>query len=294
MKYIDFCDESLSEIVLGTYGFCERISDNTAFDIMNLYVENGGNIIDTARSYADGGAETLIGKFIKEKGLKNKIFISTKCSFPHRDNMHMSRLTPQEIEADIDASLLALGADTIDMLWLHRDDEKKGVRHMIDTLNDMVQKGKIRNFGASNWTFDRIDSANRYAYESGRDGFSASQVHYNLATPTTVWDDTVVILDETEKKRYENEGFPIFAYTPLAKGFFEKYAEGILSLKAKERYLCEKTVKTYAMIKAEADRTGDSISYTTLRLLTESYRGDIFPVVGASSVRQLKSILNIR
>ena len=294
MKYIDFCDESLSQLVLGTYGFCERTDESTAFDIMNLYVENGGNVIDTARSYAHGRAEEVVGRFIKERGLKDKIFISTKCSFPAGDDMHVSRLTPAEIEADIDASLIALGVDTIDMLWLHRDDERKGVRHMIDALNDMVQKGKIRNFGASNWTFERIDTANRYAYESGRDGFMASQVHYNLATPTTVWDDTLVILDEAEKKRYENDGITLFAYTPLAKGFFEKYAEGILSLKAKERYLCEKTVKTYAMIKAEADKTGDTISHTNLRLLTESYNGDLFPVVGASSVKQLKSILNIK
>ncbi len=294
MKYIDFCDESLSQTVLGTYGFCERIDDNTAFDIMNLYIENGGNVIDTARSYADGQAERLVGKFIKEKGIRDKVFISTKCSFPHKEDMHISRLTPQEIEADIDASLLALGVDTIDMLWLHRDDERKGVRHMIDALNDMVQKGKIRNFGASNWTFDRIDSANRYAYESGRDGFCASQVHFNLASCNMVWDDTLVILDEDEKKRYENEGFPIFAYSPQAKGFFEKYDEGILSLKAKERYLCEKTVKAYTAIKAEAERTGDTISYTNLRLLTESVSCDVFPVVGASSVKQLKSILNIK
>ena len=294
MRYIDFCDESLSQIVLGTYGFCERIDDNTAFDIMNLYIENGGNVLDTARSYADGEAERLVGKFIKEKGIRDKVFISTKCSFPHKEDMHISRLTPQEIEDDIDKSLIALGVDTIDMLWLHRDDERKCVRHMIDALNNMVQKGKIRNFGASNWTFDRIDSANRYAYESGRDGFIASQVHYNLASCSMVWDDTVVILDEDEKKRYENEGFPIFAYSPQAKGFFEKYSEGILSLKAKERYLCEKTVKTYAMIKVEAERTGDTISYTNLRLLTESISCDVFPVVGASSVKQLKSILNIK
>ncbi len=294
MNYIDFCDESLSQIVLGTYGYMEKVDENTAFDIMDCYIENGGNVIDTARSYADGEAERLVGRYLKQRGIRDKIFISTKCSFPHREDLHMSRLTPAEIEADIDASLMALGVDTIDMLWLHRDDERKGVRHMIDALNEMVLKGKIRAFGASNWTYERIDSANRYAYESGRDGFCASQMHYSLAKCTSVWDDTLVILDEEEKRRYEDDGFPIFAYSPQARGFFEKYASGILSPKARERYLCEETVKTYARIKAEADKTGDTISHTNIRLLIESCSCDIFPIIGASSVKQLKQTLNIK
>lgn len=293
MKYIDFCDESLSRIVLGTDGYSERIDRETAFAIMDCYIENGGNVIDTARSYCGGKSEELIGSYLKERGIRNKIFISTKCSFPHIEDMTKSRLTPQEIEADIDASLLALGVDTIDMLWLHRDDERKGVRHMMDALNDMVQKGKIRNFGASNWTFERIDDANRYAYESGGDGFAAGQVHYNLATCTHVWDDTMVVMDSDEKAKYEANDFPVFAYSPQAKGFFEKYDRGILSVKAKERYLCEDTVKMYARIKAEAAKEGDTISYTALRLLCEDSSFDVFPVVGASNVSQLKDSLNI-
>lgn len=293
MNYIDFCDESLSQIVLGTDGYSGRIDTETAYNIMDCYIENGGNVIDTARSYCGGESEKLVGRYIKERGLGGKIFISTKCSFPTED-IHISRLTPAEIEADIDASLLALGVDTIDMLWLHRDDEKKGVRHIIDTLNEMVRKGKIRFFGASNWTYERIDSANRYAYESGGDGFVASQAHCNMAKCACVWDDTMVIVDTDEKRNYEENDFPLFAYSPQAKGFFEKYASGILSPKARERYLCEESVKMYAKIKAEADSRGDTISHTVLRLLTESFSSDIFPIIGPSGVRQLKDSLNLK
>ena len=293
MKYIDFCDERLSQLVLGTDGDSEKIDIQTAYDIMDLYIENGGNVIDTARSYCGGGAEEIIGKYIKDRGIRDKIFLSTKCSFPLEDK-HISRLTPAEIEADIDASLAALGVDTIDMLWLHRDDEKKGVRHIIDALNDMVTKGKIRNFGASNWTYERIDAANRYAYESGRDGFCASQVHYNLAKCTHVWDDTIAIMDESEKREYGENSFPVFAYASQAKGFFEKYDTGILSTKAKERYLCEASVKAYANIKAESEKTGDTISATARRLLAERSDFDLFTIIGPSSVNQLKASLNIR
>ena len=294
MNYIDFCDESLSRIVLGTDGYSERIDRQTAFELMDFYIENGGNVLDTARIYAGGGSERLIGEYLKDRGIRDKVFISTKCSHPPVGDMSVSRLTPAEIEADIDASLMALGVDTIDMLWLHRDDEKKGVRHIIDALNEMVLKGKIRYFGASNWTYERIDSANRYAYESGRDGFAAGQILYNMASPAKIWDDTLVIMDDDEKKKYTENEFPVFAFSSQAKGFFEKYDEGLLSPKSRERYLCDESIKTYARIKAEAENTGDTLSYTALRLLWEESEFDVFPIIGPSNLNQLKDSLNIR
>ena len=294
MKYIDFCGESLSQIVLGTDGYSERIDKKTAFELMDYYIDLGGNVIDTARLYCGGESERLIGEYLKDRQIRNKVFISTKCSHPLLDDMSVSRLTPAEIEADIDASLEALGVDVIDMVWLHRDDERKGVRHIMDALNNMVKKGKIRNFGASNWTFERIDSANSYAYQSGGDGFAASQILYNMATPAKVWDDTLVMMDSDEKKKYTENNFPVFAFSSQAKGFFEKYDEGILSPKAKERYLCNDSVKAYARIKSEAEKNGDTISYTALRLLCEESSFDVFPIIGPSSVAQLKDTFNIK
>lgn len=294
MKYIDFCGESLSQIVLGTDGYSQRTGRETAFEMMDFYIENGGNVIDTARSYCDGESERLIGEYLKDRGLMGKVFISTKCSFPDPVNMSLSRLSPEEIESDIDKSLLSLGVDTIDMLWLHRDDEKKSVANIIDTLNNMVRKGKIQNFGASNWTYERIDSANRYAYESGLDGFSAGQILYNMATPAKIWDETLVIMDEEEKKKYREAGFPVFAFSSQAKGFFEKYNEGILSVKAKERYFCEKSVKTYARIKENAINSGDTISYTALKMLCDESGFDVFPIIGPANLAQLKSSLNFK
>ncbi len=293
MEYIDFCGESLSRIVLGTDGYGERIDKDTAFDIMDFYIEQGGNVIDTARLYCGGESEKLVGQYIKERNIRDKVFISTKCSHPPLDDMTVSRLKPEDIEADIDESLMALGVDVIDMVWLHRDDERKGVRHIMDALNNMVRKGKIRNFGASNWTYERIDSANRYAYESGGDGFAAGQILYNMATPAKVWDDTLVIMDADEKKKYAENQFPVFAFSSQAKGFFEKYNQGLLSPKARERYLCEASVKTYARIKEEAVKNGDTLSYTALRLLWEESSFDVFPIIGPSSVKQLKDTLNI-
>ena len=76
MEYINFCGENLSRIVLGTDGYSERIDKDTAFELMDFYIEQGGNVIDTARLYCGGGSEELIGEYLKERNIRNKIFIS--------------------------------------------------------------------------------------------------------------------------------------------------------------------------------------------------------------------------
>ncbi len=276
MDYIDFCGENVSQFVLGTDTFFKKPDKNTAYEIMDLYTENGGNVIDLSAH-----AETLVGEYIKERGIRERLFIMTKCDFG-------------DIEEAIDKSLARLGLDIIDMVFLHCDNEKRSVQNITNALNNMVQKGKIRYFGALGWTYDRIDIANRYAYESGQDGFCASQIIYNMATKAFPWDDSLICMEEDEKKKYENGSLPVFACSAGAKGFFEKYDSGILPIKAKEYYLTNESVKTYVTIKKRAQETGDTVSHTALKMLIEQSRFDVLPIIGASSVYQLKDSLNIK
>ena len=291
MNNIKLKDMSLSIIVLGTDGYGERIDKNTAFSIMDLYTQNGGNVIDTARLYTNGISESYVGEFIS--GLRDNLYISTKCAHPPLSDMSHNRLNEIDIEYDIDTSLKTIGIDYIDIVWLHRDDLSVSVGPVIDTMNKMVKKGKIRYFGASNWTYQRIDEANKYADKTNQSGFIASQPLYNMATRTKVWDSTLVCLEGEEKAKYDKSHFPVFAFSSQAKGFFEKYSQGTLSEKAKERYLNEETLKTYERIKTSAHESGKTISYTALSMLIEQSNFDVFPIIGPSNVEQLKSTLNI-
>lgn len=293
MKYITIKDMNMSDIVLGTDGYSERIDVNTAYNLLDMYIANGGNVIDTARMYCSGKSEELIGAYLKEKDCRNKVYISTKCSHPPLDDMSKSRLDKESIESDINLSLKALGIDCIDLIWLHRDDVSKSVEPIIDTLNEMISKGKIRHFGASNWTYDRIEEANNYAVKSNQEGFCASQVLYNMATCSRVWDKTLVVVEGKEKIKYDNSHFPVFAFCSQAKGFFEKYDQGNLSAKSADRYLNDKSIKTYKEIKAISQKSGDTISYTALKMLREQSDFDVFPIIGPSNIEQLKSTLNI-
>lgn len=291
MNNIKLKDMSLSNIVLGTDGYGERIDKKTAFSIMDLYTQNGGNVIDTARLYTNGISESYVGEFIS--GIRDTLYISTKCAHPPLSDMSHNRLNEIDIEYDIDTSLKTIGIDYIDIVWLHRDDLSVSVGPVIDTMNKMVKKGKIRYFGASNWTYQRIDEANKYADKTNQSGFIASQPLYNMATRTKVWDSTLVCLDGDEKAKYDKSHFPVFAFSSQAKGFFEKYSQGTLSEKAKERYLNDDTLKTYERIKKSAQESGNTISYTALSMLIKQSNFDVFPIIGPSNVEQLKSTLNI-
>lgn len=291
MNNIKLKDMSLSNIVLGTDGYGERIDKKTAFSIMDLYTQNGGNVIDTARLYTNGTSESYVGEFIS--GIRDTLYISTKCAHPPLSDMSHNRLNEIDIEYDIDTSLKTIGIDYIDIVWLHRDDLSVSVEPIIDIMNKMVKKGKIRYFGASNWTYQRIDEANKYADKTNQSGFIASQPLYNMATRTKVWDSTLVCLEGEEKAKYDKSHFPVFAFSSQAKGFFEKYSQGTLSEKAKERYLNDNTLKTYERIKKFAQESGNTISYTALSRLIKQSNFDVFPIIGPSNVEQLKSTLNI-
>ncbi len=292
MNYKKLSDMELSEIVLGTEGYDERIDRNTAFELMEFYIENGGNIIDTARLYCGGKSEALVGEFIKDK--RDKIYVSTKCAHPLtlQDLSHI-RLSKEEIEDDVEKSLKALKTDYIDILWLHRDDIEKPVGPIIDTLNGLIKSGKVRHIGASNWSYERIAEANEYARNTNQTGFCASQALYNLATRSKVWDTKLAYIEE-EKEKYDKGDLPVFAFSSQAKGFFEKYAANALSEKAKERYLNEESIKTFEKICERAKNENATISHTALKMLQEQSNFDVFAIVGPSKLSQLKETLNIK
>lgn len=293
MNYIKLRDMSLSQIVLGTegYGDGERIDKKTAFSLMEAYLENGGNVIDSARLYCGGKSEEVVGEFIK--GKRDNVYISTKCAHPLTlsDLSHV-RLDKKEIEDDVEKSLLALKTDYIDILWLHRDDEEKAVGPIIDTLNYLVKCGKVRHFGASNWSYERIMEANEYAKKTNQTGFCASQGLYNLATRNGIWDTKLSYIEE-EKEKYDKGLLPVFAFSSQAKGFFEKYAVGQLSDKARDRYLNDESIKTFNIIKERAEKENKSISSVALKMLCERSNFDVFPIIGPSKLSQLKQTLDL-
>lgn len=288
MRYTEFSEKNSSRIILGTAYFGDGIGEKESFELIDKFCELGGTHIDTARLYAEGASEEIVGKWLKSRKPKD-IFVSTKGGFPVAANPDKVRISEEEIRSDLEKSMKALSIDTLDFYWLHRDDETIPAEVIIDMMNTLVKEGKIKAFGASNWTSQRIKTAQEYARRNGLMGFGASQIRFNPATiiskPTGL-----VGMDKDEFKFYESENMKVFAYSSQAKGFFSKMAEmgeDAVSPKAKERYLSEGNLKKLETLKNLSEKYNCSIASLICAAFCSFEHPTVFPVIGCSKTTQL-------
>lgn len=289
MKYSECFGKKSSRILLGTAYFGDGISEETAFSMMDKYREMGGTHIDTARLYADGVAEEIVGKWVRERKA-NEMLISTKGGYYDNDKGEAPRISEKEIRSDLEKSLSALGFDSVDFYWLHRDDETVPVENIILFMNRLVQEGKIKRFGASNWTAERIKEANQFAKENGLLGFSASQMRFNPAycIYERPW---LVGMDKVSFAQYKEMNLPVVAYSSQAKGFFSKMAEkgeSALSEKAKKRYLCEENLKRLAVMQDLAKTYHCSVAAIISSAFSAFSAPEVFPIIGGSNLAQIE------
>jgi aryl-alcohol dehydrogenase-like predicted oxidoreductase len=218
----------LSVICLGTGGYGTNIPTDQAYALLDAYAEQGGTFLDTARIYGawapggDGASEKTLGAWLQSRGVREKFVISTKGAHPDLATMHISRIAPADIAADIVASLDALRTDYLDIYWLHRDDPRVPVREILAALNEHLAAGRIRALGASNWELLRLVEANAYAASHGLTGFQANQIGYSLADANTATAPVagMLYMDGATYAYQRHSGLPVMAYSSQALGFF--------------------------------------------------------------------------
>lgn len=204
-------------IVLGTMIFGLDRADDW-FALLDAYKEMGGNCLDTGRIYRGGESEQVIGAWLKHRGVRDEFLILTKGAHPKADGI--PRVTPEAIAQDLEQSLDALGVDSIDLYLLHRDDPSVPVDEIVDFLDAEIRAGRIKRFGASNWTAPRIEEANAYAETAGKHGFTLSSPSLSLATPNEPRWPGCVSLTTDDLAWYEKTQIPVFSWSSQAGGFF--------------------------------------------------------------------------
>ena len=291
MIYTTVRDLSLSRISLGTAPFGSGIPQKNAFDILDRYLDMGGNLLDTAAVYGFGLSEQTIGAWMQERGLRHRVYISTKGCHPSLPDWK-KRVNEEALRADLENSLRNLKSDHTDIYFLHRDDEELPVSAIMPMLDRMVREGKIRYLGASNWTAKRIDEANAFSRANGLAEFSVSQIMWNSAqiNKSKVPDQTLVVMDETEREGYLQNRIPVMAYTSQARGLFSHIQEkdyDALPASLATVYLNDVTKARAEQILAIAQETGLSPTAVSLaRLLRDSVT--CLPIIGVSSVARLE------
>lgn len=223
----------LSVIALGTALFGSQIPTETAEELLDSYIASGGNLIDTAHCYAawlpdgEGASERCIGDWLMARELRESVVISTKGGHPPMQAMERPRLRAGQLAADLDDSLERLGVEYIDLYWLHRDDPSIPVGEILDALESHRKAGRIRAYGASNWSITRLDDAAVWAKKRSYMGFCADQPGWALAEHRS---DVATIPgcingDEMLRLWHRRMNFPTIAYSSQANGFFSKKPE---------------------------------------------------------------------
>ena len=211
----------VSPLSLGTMTFGAQrwgSPNEVSASIFRAYVEAGGNFIDTADVYAGGQSEELVGKFVAERNLRDRVVLATKFGFHAGEpgNPHGGGNGRKHIHRALEGSLRRLGTDHVDLYWLHVYDMVTPVEEVVQTLGDLVRSGKIRYYGFSDCPAWYAAKAATLASAHAVPGPIALQLEYSLVSRTI----------EFEHLPAAREcGLGVCPWSPLAAGFLAgKYA----------------------------------------------------------------------
>jgi aryl-alcohol dehydrogenase-like predicted oxidoreductase len=144
--------------------------------VLDAYVAQGGNFIDTADSYAGGRSEIIIGNWLRSRGARENVVLATKVG----KSADHPGLSARATTAAVEASLRRLRTDRIDLLYLHIDDPDVPFEETLLAVDELVRAGKVRHFGASHHTGSRLMEARIASAQLGVARMVALQNHYNL------------------------------------------------------------------------------------------------------------------
>jgi aryl-alcohol dehydrogenase-like predicted oxidoreductase len=302
-------DIEISALCLGVAEIGVRQTEIEAHRLLDHWVQNGGNGIDTARVYSDWipgekhRSERIVGDWLKAAGVREQIILVTKAGHPVFDGSWRVRLSPSELREDLEGSLKTLGTDYIDVWFLHRDDERIPVEQIIDSCDEFVRDGRVKALGAANWTVRRIRKANEYASRTAKAGFVATQLFWNLGSRHyRGLESTLRSMDDDAEQLHEAANLVAMPYSSQAGGFFSNWLEGdeVTRLKAEQSGYATKANFQIARLAAEiAQRNGVAVGAVVLAYL-RSHSFKVVPIVGcgtpahlAASIEALDFVLSI-
>ncbi len=206
----------VSLVGLGTNNFGRRCDQAQSAKVLNQAVESGINFIDTANIYSAGESETHIGHWLK--GKREQVLIATKFGMEMGDGPMQMGASRKHIMDSIDASLARLQTDYVDLYQLHRVDRRIPIEETLRALDDLVQQGKVRYIGASNFDAWHLCEAAWTANNKSLNRFVSVQNYYNLLKRDI----------ECEVMPFcEAYGVGIIPFFPLESGFLTgKYRRG--------------------------------------------------------------------
>jgi aryl-alcohol dehydrogenase-like predicted oxidoreductase len=299
MQYRPFADTglSVSEFCLGTMTMGWQNDERGSHQILDRAFDAGITFIDTADVYSSwvpgnpsGVSETMIGHWLKTKP-RHEIVLATKVRGRMWDGPDGEGLSRAHILKACDASLKRLQLDHIDLYQCHAPDPNTPLEETVDALAELVQAGKVRFLGVSNFSGEQTRAANDYAASKHRPRFVSTQPKYNLIVRAAFEDD---VQPDVERAR-----LAVIPYSPLEGGLLTGKYKSHAPLPENARHtlngraeikMTPQVVKVLGVLEALAQARGETMTQTALAWLL-SKPVITSPIIGATSVEQLNDSL---
>lgn len=282
-------DLAVSDLCLGTNILGTRADEPTSFAVLDRFldaVEPAGAFVDTAESYGAGASEEVIGDWLAERGVRDRVVLATKASPGGKEHP----LSAAEIRTAAEGSLRRLRTDRIDLYYAHYDDATTPLEETLTAFDELVQAGKVRYVAASNYSAARLGEAVATAERLGVRGYVALQTHYNLVERPAFEDG----LQDAARQH----GLGVLPYYGLAKGFLTgKYRPGaqVESHRAAQaaEYAGERGDRVLAALDEVAAAHGVAVAAVALRWLADQ-ETVVAPLASARTVEQLADLLRMQ
>jgi voltage-dependent potassium channel beta subunit len=211
----------VSEIALGAWlTFGASVDEATARACVEAAIDRGINFLDNADVYARGEAERVLGKVVRDLGLRRQeLVLSSKVFWPMSDDVNDRGLSRKHIMESVEGSLRRLGTDYLDLYFCHRYDPEAPVEEVVRAMDDLVHQGKVLYWGTSVWSAAQIETAVEVARAFNAYPPQVEQPRYNMLDRHVEPE----ILPTCAK-----HGIGVTVFSPLAQGLLTgKYNEGV-------------------------------------------------------------------
>ncbi len=222
---------TMGTMTFGGVGWAKTVGDlgvNEARRLVDICVDAGVNLIDTADAYSQGVCEEILGEIIGGPR-KNDVLVATKVRFPMGDGPNSSGLSRQHLIAGCEASLRRMKTDVIDLYQVHEWDGTTPVEETMEALDTLVRQGKVRYVGCSNFSGWHIMKALGVAERDRYQRFVSQQIHYSL-----------------ESRDAENELVPISIDQGLGTLIWSPISGGLLSGKHRRNQAAPEGTRQFA------------------------------------------------
>jgi len=281
----------VSTLCMGSDLIGSRIERRTAFELLDLFRENGGTFIDTGNFYSawipgcqGGESETTIGHWLKDRGVRSGMVIATKLGFDYPGCP--GGLSAAEIERECEKSLRRLQTDVLDLYYAHRSDPETPIEETMEAFDRLRRAGKVRAIAASNLRVWRIAEANTVSRFHHWTPFCAVEQRHTYLRPRHGADFGPQLCINDDLKHYcRANGLTLIGYSVLLQGAYTRPERPVPA-----QYAGPEACERLDALKAVAAELGATLNQVVIAWMLHS-DPPVLPIVAGSTVDQLSENL---